>query len=702
MIICFALLTSCSGGGGGTTSTTTGGDPGGTGNTGDNLDGSTADGVNTLRALIDDVPEASSGSLVILDGSRSSDPNGGALIYSWSQVSGPTVTHSDAGKNTLYFTAPAGTAELVFELSVTNSGGLSSKATATVAVTQNPSSPPPTSIALIDDAVRNGTITAEQGLVYKVFAVFNDGSLPAEYRGSGLGQTSGTRFMAELAEKYDSLSPEAKAQVYPYLLPPYVANSWYDLAQQKGMLSGKIRSAFARAAAPAAPWKWVTNGKVKVWYQDGQVNYLDGSSVALADLGQGVLDAVNGKIWGKLQELMKKEPLQDAGASLLPLPSPDYGAIPGPIDMDGALDIILCSGMNASGYTNPYHAVQPTPVFITIDYTMWKLGDERTPGLVQIVAHEMMHAWQFSYVLKDDPLTYRWLMEATAAWAEDYVYPDANSENRYAAWYLDTVPLTLDNETNFRQYGAYTAFSYWTHSDRGGPPDIVRQAWEAAATKSSLDAPDSMNPLPEPMNSTAPHYRTSFFERYWGDFLVHAWNRGANGFFFSKDKLTKGSRARANTPIAVELAGAEDEVYYLDDLDKSGIIELPYLSGRYYHFVFTNDNDRTVLFFDGLRSSLTLTGDATGAVITGVPLIPDPNDPSADPAEGATWRLLAKIDGQWKEWQPPQMSELTGVPFCRDAKAERLEELVAILANSSADKANVVRPKGELPPLLLA
>jgi hypothetical protein len=689
MIICFALVTSCSSGGGGTTGgTTTGDGPGGGGAE-----------AKRLQALIDDVPAASSGELVILDGSRSSDPSGDALVYSWSQVSGPTVTHSDAGKSTLYFTAPEGTAELVFELSVTNSGGLSSKATTTVAVAQIPLSLPPTSIDLIEEAVRIGTLTAEQGLVYKVFAVFNDGSLPAQYQGRGLDQTSGTRFMAELAEKYDSLSPEAKAQVYPYLLPPYVVNSWYDLAQRSGKLSGKFRNAASLAAAPAAAsWKWVTNGKVKVWYQDGQLTYYDGSSVDHAALAQGVLDVVNGKIWDTLHDLMKRDPLPDAGVPMPPLPDPEYGWVPGPLDADGALDIVLCSGMNASGYTVPYHGV-PTPAFITIDYTMWKLGDERTPGLVQIVAHELMHAWQFSYVVKDDPGTYLWLMEATAAWAEDYVYPDANSENRYATWYLDTVPLTIDNLTNLRQYGAYTAFSYWTHSDRGGPPDIVRQAWEAAATKSSLDAPDSMNPLPEPMNSTAPHYRRSFFERYWGDFLVHAWNRGANGFFFSKDKLAVGSTVRRNTPI--EVIGT-DLIYYLDDLDKSGKIELPYLSGRYYYFFFLDDDARTMLFFDGLRSSLTLMGDDTGAAITGVPLLPDPNDPSADPAEGATWRLLAKIGGEWKEWQPSEMSEIMGVPFCRDAKAERLDALVVILGNSSADKANVVRPKGELPPLLLA
>jgi hypothetical protein len=37
--------------------------------------------------------------------------------------------------------------------------------------------------ALIDDAVKQGALTSEQGLVYRVFAAFGDPRLPKEYRG---------------------------------------------------------------------------------------------------------------------------------------------------------------------------------------------------------------------------------------------------------------------------------------------------------------------------------------------------------------------------------------------------------------------------------------------------------------------------------------------------------------------------------------
>ena len=88
-------------------------------------------------AVVNQPPVANAGpdqtvranALVTLNGSGSSDPDGGIASYQWQQMSGPTVQLSDSAVVTPTFTAPdvgkAGTS-LTFRLTVTDNGGLTS------------------------------------------------------------------------------------------------------------------------------------------------------------------------------------------------------------------------------------------------------------------------------------------------------------------------------------------------------------------------------------------------------------------------------------------------------------------------------------------------------------------------------------------------------------------------------------------------
>jgi hypothetical protein len=69
----------------------------------------------------------SAGTLVTLNGSGSTDPDGSIASYQWTQTSGPSVSLSNAAAAQTSFTAPSVTANttLGFQLTVTDSGGLS-------------------------------------------------------------------------------------------------------------------------------------------------------------------------------------------------------------------------------------------------------------------------------------------------------------------------------------------------------------------------------------------------------------------------------------------------------------------------------------------------------------------------------------------------------------------------------------------------
>ena len=90
-----------------------------------------------LAAVSGPTGKVDPGATVTLDGSGSTDPDDGIASVSWRQVGGPTVQLADAAGLQPTFTVPAtgprGT-PLVFELTVTDNGGLTATSTVSVQV----------------------------------------------------------------------------------------------------------------------------------------------------------------------------------------------------------------------------------------------------------------------------------------------------------------------------------------------------------------------------------------------------------------------------------------------------------------------------------------------------------------------------------------------------------------------------------------
>ena len=113
--------------------------------------------VNTAfpRASAGNDQAVSSGRVVTLDGSATTDPKGTAMTYSWTQTSGTTVVLSSKTAIKPTFTAPTTTTQnivLVFSLEVTNAAGYKDTDTCTITITPaNQNSGPPTA----PSAIRN-------------------------------------------------------------------------------------------------------------------------------------------------------------------------------------------------------------------------------------------------------------------------------------------------------------------------------------------------------------------------------------------------------------------------------------------------------------------------------------------------------------------------------------------------------------------
>ncbi|GAC1357665.1 MAG: hypothetical protein NVSMB42_16760 [Herpetosiphon sp.] len=264
---------------------------------------------------------------------------------------------------------------------------------------------------------------------------------------------------------------------------------------------------------------------------------------------------------------------------------------------------------------------QQTPAFMLLDFRA---------GL-DILTHEFMHAIQWSYKLKSGcmyPGPYAWWAEASAEWAGNYVFPNASEENRIASWFLDTPSMPLETKNDRHEYGSFLWPLYLSdYAGKQGDVDVVRRIWDANATMDSLGA----------VNSAV----AGGFDKRWPEFAAFNWNQSPVDKYKQWDGITVQAKA---TKVPVMPSGAQLFVSQLDQ-------PLPHLSTHYYDFTFPQGGSRYVYFYSLAQ----------------------------DPA--FKLQALIKKQGQWQplvDWTTADNHD-----WCFDKAAERIDELVLILSNSS-------------------
>lgn len=134
-----------------------------------------------------------------------------------------------------------------------------------------------------------------------------------------------------------------------------------------------------------------------------------------------------------------------------------------------------------NGTVSPGPGRYDVPAFCAVDNDYsWAPTNTPVENLQVTIAHEYFHAVQFAYDVLEDG----WLMEATAAWAEDELY-DGVDDNRQ---YLASSPITqrkrsMDKFGDSFHYGVWIFFRYLTEkfpAEQGMLPKVILDIWKAA------------------------------------------------------------------------------------------------------------------------------------------------------------------------------------------------------------------------------
>lgn len=521
----------------------------------------------------------------------------------------------------------------------------------------------PSSAERIATALEAGTLTTEQALSYRVYAAFGDARLPSEFRGDdSRGEYHGV--LAEAAGAAAGFSDAAKRELGPFLAPPM----YLPAPTQR---SATLSLGRALDASPCIPnpltstqcplhlsWIYLGGAKVKIWYPAAAAATDLPKAQVILDTLEGPLDAAN-----RLERLMGHGPIPDSGGLF------DGG--------DARLDIVLVPTLaSGEGMAVPSSAGGQFRGGQTSSYVLLPEWLDAT-ALQANAVHEYMHVLQWSRRFAWDGglmAHYRTLAEASAQWAMYYVLvPHANyhfrEANRYAFSELGKGLLrgTTDKSSKMA-YGAWLFLAYlqgWTTmGDRAIPLlwDATKSDGEAEAIRKVVESEGF------PMD-----FR-------WKEFVSSLYGRGLGLFEFAYGGAvgpTEGAQA-IWFDVDPRNGGIDDTTFETP---------LPPLSAVWYGFHFPVDEARSVYFADGIRQKLRLDLLVDGSNFLNASSV------TFDPAAGVQVYVH-----QGKVWtsRPYSMvnTGLNGLHWCRDRRAERIQDLMLIFSNSSTVPGHTIARAG--------
>jgi hypothetical protein len=458
---------------------------------------------------------------------------------------------------------------------------------------------PPTTVELIDRALADGAIDAETALLYKVLAEFQDSRLPAQYLGRDERFFEGIA-IRDAARRFATLTPSTQEILAPFLEFPDLFALPLGIPQQAAEEQDSEPEQRGPSALQAQPSYAVIEfvpGTVRMGWD---VN--SPQAFMLEQVATALKAEFDARIWPKLRIFL--------GAPVA-----------------GNRILIRLSDTPGASWEE------------TADCTTAKIFLNRDGLDGVVLAHELTHALldlNFSIAACNDAEK-MWMHEATATWAQHYVYPPANSgrEQGAATYFLRDPERSLsvyDKSPRGHEYGAYLWFLRL--AGQASNPGVVRAVWEAAAGATSLEAIESV------LRSSG----FGGFEEQWPKFALDNWNRERPyRKYYEWDRL---DHKASQHEFHANLNGAGWQSVQLG-------YDLPILSADYQRWVFTGD--------PSIRGILFKNTDAGNTPTAGVHAIVKIKD--------QPWRSA-------EDWSQEKEKS-----FCRDNEGEDVEEVILVITN---------------------
>jgi hypothetical protein len=528
---------------------------------------------------------------------------------------------------------------------------------------------------LIAAARSAGTITEEQETIYSIQAAFGAADLPPQFRGNDAGvlDTRAGRLAGLRAESLSSAGQEAIAR---FLAPPIYAGSWGEdiTPTQRKLPTGKAaptdpsrRIPLLRAAdvscferlrgmprSDTLPhWRFIRKGIFKIWYPAVLNSELAGFQWYTAEENRlaalrvsAAIDTDFAALSAVLGDVLRDGDITCNGG-------------------DDAIDVYVTRvGWSAKAQVMPYlpgGCARPGWMWIAPD----AIPDNRTAR--NIVVHELVHFFQLRYSRPDcGEWRYDILDEATATWALDFRYRNDQFEHEFLTgqpsyfdphggeWRASPLETGAGSVRNCNGYCDYLFFEWLS---RKYTPNAIRQVLDATQSVNAQQAFDvGLGGIGGGLEQLWPRF--ALFQ--WNDHQAHVQDELQSWEGVRAASLRHGALPPLSLAIEATLEGQPRRDLTELLFDKFRALrdgELPPMTTHYLHLRFTDANVSRVKFN---HASASLRGRWPRLRV----------------------QALQKIDGQWQaaeDWSGEDEKR-----YCRDKRAERIEELMVVYSNSHA------------------